>query len=76
MENSLTRSAASGTPSRLRTMTHDGTPRKAPLSAKKTKLQVCYCDPSSLLQLAADGVPDTSVCSDGSIYTSQKCNGP
>ena len=76
MENSLARSAASGTPSRLRTMTHDGTPRKAPLSAKKTKLQVCYSDQSSPLQLAAEGVPDTSADSDGSIHPSQKCNGP
>lgn len=41
MENSIVRAAANNTPSRLRTMTLDGTPRKAPLSAKKTKPQVC-----------------------------------
>ncbi len=41
MENSIVRAAANNTPSRLRTMTLDGTPRKAPLSAKKTKAQVC-----------------------------------
>ncbi len=41
MENSIVRAAANNTPSRHRTMTLDGTPRKAPLSAKKTKPQVC-----------------------------------
>ena len=40
MENSLARPASTCTPSRLRTMTMDGTPRKAPLSAKKSKPQV------------------------------------
>lgn len=40
MENSIVRAAANNTPSRLRTMTLDGTPRKAPLSAKKTKPQM------------------------------------